>query len=64
MKKFKKEITIILEGESEREYTDEEIFSSLKISFLGWWENNPSWPYGKPCKELIGIEVNKISLKN
>lgn len=63
MVKFKKEITITVEGESDRDYTEEEIFSKLKIEFIGWWKNNPNWPYGTPCKQLRKLEVKKIELK-
>lgn len=64
MNKFKKEITIIIEGESVEDLTSESLFEKLQIKFVDWWENNPSWPYGKPCKEVIRTEVTKISLKS
>ena len=63
MDRFKREITIILEGESSKELSDEELFKTLTITVKNWWQN-PNWPYGKPCKQLLGLEIDKISLKN
>ena len=63
MDKFRKEITIIIEGESSKELSNEELFSKLTITIKHWWQN-PNWPYGKPCEQLRDIEVESISLKN
>ena len=62
MGEFKREITIVVEGESSKELSDEELFNKLNITVKDWWQN-PNWPYGKPCKQLLGMEVEKISLK-
>lgn len=62
MNKFKREITIIIEGETLESLSDKELFKKLKIDFVYWWQNH-NWPYGKPCKELIGTEITEVKLK-
>ena len=63
MNKFKREITIVIEGEtSEESLSNEELFKKLSINPICWWVNS-NWPYGKPCKEMIGTEITKIELK-
>ena len=65
MHKFKKEITIIVEGESFSELiSEQEIFNNLSIFHKKWWINNDSWPYGEPCEEMKRLEVKSITLKN
>lgn len=64
MTEFKKEITIVVEGLSSKELSDEELFQKLEIRANSWWENNPCWPYGKPCGKLLDIEIKKVALKN
>jgi len=63
MIEFKKEITITIEGKSSKELSSEELFGKLKIEAKNWWISNPSWPYGKPCDELIDIEIKNVELR-
>jgi hypothetical protein len=64
MHKFKKEITIVIEGETTKEdLNEEELFKNLRINYVNWWESHPSWPYGKPCKEMRGVEIISINIK-
>lgn len=63
MAKFKKEITITIEGELfDNSLSPIEIFKSLKFSWKHWWENNPSWVYGRPCNQIQAGRINKIFL--
>jgi hypothetical protein len=59
--KFRKELTIIIEGELDDEsLSPEEILKSLKFSWKHWWENNPNWPYGTPSEIVQGGRIEKI----
>jgi hypothetical protein len=63
--KFKKEISIIIEGEIFEDSIDPiDIFKDLKISWKHWWEYNTQWIYGKPSKELQKGRIDKIYLEN
>lgn len=64
MEKFKKEITILIEGEhSKGEPTLTELMNILNIKPKHWWEKNPSWPYGEPCDEVKRHKINKVEIK-
>jgi len=66
MSSFRVEITLLVEGETNNEETvptESELFNRLKITVTNWWEGNPNWPYGVPSKEMKGVEVTSISLK-
>lgn len=61
--KFKKQITIVIEGEVFDENLNEvEVFKSLKISWKHWWEDNSNWIYGEPTESLQGGRIDKIFL--
>lgn len=61
--RFKKEITIVVEGEIfDESTTPEEVLKSLKIQYSHWWENNPNWPYGTPSVPIQKGRIDKISL--
>lgn len=61
--KFKKEITIIIEGEVFDESINPiEIFKNLKFSWRHWWENNNNWTYGKPSLPIQKGIINKITI--
>jgi hypothetical protein len=63
MAKFKKEITITIEGELFDDSLDHiEIFKSLKFSWKHWWENNPTWIYGTPINQMQAGRIDKIYL--
>ena len=60
--KFKKEITIVIEGElDDASMTPEDIFKSLRFSYLHWWERNPNWMYGQPVTSARRGKVEKIT---
>jgi hypothetical protein len=63
MNKFEREITIVIKGETSESLSDEELFRKLKIDSVHWWQN-PNWPYGRPCKELLGTEILEVKLKD
>lgn len=64
MEKFKKEITILIEGEhSKEEPTLNELMNILNIRTKHWWEDNPSWPYGEPSDKAKKHKINKIEIK-
>jgi hypothetical protein len=63
MAKFRKEITIAIEGELFDDSLDHvEIFKSLKFSWKHWWEKNPNWIYGKPTNHTQIGRIDKIFL--
>ena len=60
--KFKKEMTIVVEGEIyDDSLTPEEVLKSLKWSYLHWWERNSTWTYGKPSPDIQGGRVDRIT---
>lgn len=61
--KFKKEITIVIEGEIFDDSLDPiEIFKSLRFSWKHWWQDNGKWIYGTPSPNMQGGIINKIFL--
>lgn len=61
--KFKKEITIVVEGEIyDKEISIFDLIHSIKWSYKHWWEGNPNWPYGKPSSPIQAGRIDKISM--
>ena len=59
--RFRKEMTIVVEGEIyDDALTPEEVLKSLKFSWRHWWEGNVNWPYGTPSNPIQGGIINKI----
>jgi hypothetical protein len=61
--KFKKEIKIVIEGETFDESIDPiEIFKNLNFTWKHWWQNDPNWIYGTPSEIIQKCKIEKIFL--
>lgn len=60
--RFRKEVTIVIEGEAFDSISPIEIFKSLRFSWRHWWENNPNWVYGTPSDKMQSGRVDRIFL--
>lgn len=61
--KFKKEITIVVEGEIyDKEVSILDLIHSIKWSYKHWWQGNSNWPYGMPSKTMQAGRIDRISV--
>jgi hypothetical protein len=61
--KFKKEITLVIEGEIfDEKLSPLDVFKSAKLFWKHWWECDPKWTYGAPSDMIKGGQIHKISL--
>ena len=62
--KFKKEITLVIEGEIyDPSLSPDDLIQSIRWSWIHWWENNPKWPYGKPSEANQAAFLSKVYFK-
>jgi len=59
--KFKKEITITIEGEIfDKQISPEDLFKNLKFSWKHWWQSDPNWIYGTPTEKSQKGRIDKV----